>query len=154
MFCEQACLYSGFCLHSIVQSDNLAGSVTREPLSLRDPVWSGQWWGPESRFVSFVPLRWKIVLHKLSMEREIRQPCIMDGAKSTLFLVCSSHCVAVQCIVCFTVLVRANKVWYNWQHCSPKCKIVSRHTTKAFMIKGIVQNAYFIKQNISLLGKK
>lgn len=136
----------------------LCEQVTREPLSLRDPAWSGQWWGPESRFVSFVPLRWKIVLHKLSMEREIRQPCIMDAtqgwAKSTLFLVCCSHCVAVQCIVCFTVLVRPYNVWYNWQLCSPKCKYLSRHTNKAFMIKGIVQNAYFIKQNISLLGKK
>lgn len=59
---------------------------------------------------------------------------------------------AVQCIVCFTVIVRPNKVWYNWQHCSPKCKYLSRHTTKAFMIKGIVQDAYFIKQNLSLLG--
>lgn len=81
------------------------------------------------------------------------QPCIMDGAKSTLFLDCSSHGAAVQCIVCFTVLVRPNKAWYNWQHCFPKCKYLSRHTAKAFMIKWIVEDAYFIKNNSSLLGK-
>lgn len=81
------------------------------------------------------------------------QPCIMDGAKSTLFLDCSSHGAAVQCIVFFTVLVRPNKAWYNWQHCFPKCKYLSRHTAKAFMIKWIVEGAYFIKQNPPLLGK-
>ncbi len=114
---------------------------------------TGQWWGPDSRFVSFVPSGGRLCYTNCQRNVKSGQPCIMDGAKSTLFLDCSSHGAAVQCIVCFTVLVRPNKAWYNWQHCFPKCKYLSRHTAKAFMIKCIVEDAYFIKQNPSLLGK-